>query len=88
MCSSSLDIEFFVRSGLKRIRLFQSVIFLTNSNMKNPWSTSASEQGLLLLSQMSGWLYKLPKSGAIYLTKNDVQLNPTILRTKNYIRVL
>ena len=35
MCFSSLDIDFFVRSGLKGIRLFQLVRFLKNSNMKN-----------------------------------------------------
>ena len=35
MCFSSLDIDFFVRSGLKGIRLFQSVRFLKNLNMKN-----------------------------------------------------
>ena len=35
MCFSTLDIHFFVRSGHKGIRLFQSVRFLRNSNMKN-----------------------------------------------------
>ena len=35
MCFSSLDIDFFVRSGLKGIRLFQSVRFLENLNLKN-----------------------------------------------------
>ena len=35
MCFSSLDIDFFLRSGLKGIRLFQSVRFLKILNMKN-----------------------------------------------------
>ena len=48
MCFSSLDFDFFVRSGLKKIRLFQSVIslFLKNSNMKNPWQKSVGKYSL------------------------------------------